>query len=169
MCSQIVLFLCVFKFCMLCWKHFKIVISVKTKSQQMTNVHIKNWSKSKLKTGPSMLRNKIGPICNVENCVFCCFCFLGVFSSFCFLQGERDLQEKQNKKLDQFLTSRRANIGPIFNFTTYINSWINVYTCVYIYIYIHMLHSRPTIHLYHQNRVSPLPTFTPPLPRKTSK
>ena len=40
---------------------------------------VKNWSKLALKTGPSMLRNKIGPVFNARNVVFFVY-----FSSFVF-------------------------------------------------------------------------------------
>ena len=42
-----------------------------------------------------------------------------------FLQGERDFQKtKKNKKMDQFLTLKKANIAPIFNSTIYIYMYI---------------------------------------------
>ena len=85
---------------------------------------LKNWSKLALKTGPSMLRNKIGPIFNARNVVFFCFLFLIFFWKILFfLQGEWDFQKQKNKKdkkLDQFLTLEKAKIGPVFNSTAYI-------------------------------------------------
>ena len=58
----------------------------KTKTKKKEGV--KNWSKVALKTGPSMLRNKIGLVFNASDVVF-----LGLFSFFFFkilffLQGE---------------------------------------------------------------------------------
>ena len=48
-----------------------------------------------------------------------------------FLQGEREKTKKTKttKKLDHFLTLKRARIGPLFNFTAF------------TYIYIYMLES----------------------------
>ena len=71
-----------------------------------------------------MLRNIIGPVFDFRNCVFfCCFFWL-VFqksSSFC---RENEIFENENlkkqKKLDQFLTLKRAKIGPVFDFTAHI-------------------------------------------------
>ena len=77
-----------------------------------------------------MLRNIIGPVFNFRNCVF--LLFLLVFQKiFFFLQGEWDFQNKKKQKMDQFLTLKRAKIGPVFNFTAYI----------YIYICTHTLQS----------------------------
>ena len=71
-----------------------------------------------------MLRNIIGPVFNFRNCVFFCCFFLLVFqksSSFC-RENEifKNKKAKKTKKLDQFLTLKRANLGPVFNFTAYI-------------------------------------------------
>ena len=76
-----------------------------------------------------MLRNIIGPLLNLKNCVFLLL-FLVCFSKILFfLQGERYFwkikTKKKTKKMDHFLTLKRAKIGPLFNFTAYI----------YIYIY----------------------------------
>ena len=62
----------------------------------MTDFEVKNWSKSTLKSGPSMSRNKIGPIVNFENCVYLLFvCFLAkTYSSFC---REKEISETNNK------------------------------------------------------------------------
>ena len=61
------------------------------------------------------------------------FCFLVVFCLFLknplliFLsKGERDFRKKKKKRMDQFLTYKRPNLGPVFNSTAYI----------YIYIYL---------------------------------
>ena len=61
-------FLCAFKFCMSCWKHYKNCgfshppLPKKNLNKRRIS-KVKNWSesKSKLKIGPSMLRNQIGP------------------------------------------------------------------------------------------------------------
>ena len=68
--SVFFLFWCFFKFCMFCWKHYKNrgfspPPQKKNKKKQTKNKLKKNWSKYKLKTGPSMLRNIIGPVFNL--------------------------------------------------------------------------------------------------------
>ena len=88
-----------------------------------------------------MLRNIIGPVFNFRNCVFFCCLFLLVFqksSSFC-RDNEifKKKKQKKQKKMDQFLTLKRAKNGPVFNFTAYI----------YIYIYICMLRSQQSDHV----------------------
>ena len=49
----------------------KIGVSAKTKKEKNTKKNkkpsVKNWSKLALKTGPIMLRNKIGPVFNARN------------------------------------------------------------------------------------------------------
>ena len=85
-----------------------------------------------------MLRNIIGPIFNFRNCVFFVV-FFGLFffqksSSFC---RENEIFQKKNKnkkqtKMDQFLTLKRANLGPIFNFTAYIYVLFNVSETLYV-------------------------------------
>ena len=72
-----------------------------------------------------MLRNIIGPVFNFRNCVFFLLFFWLVFqksSSFCRENEifENKKKKKQTKKMDQFLTLKRANLGPVFNFTAYI-------------------------------------------------
>ena len=85
-------FLCFFKFCIVAENTIKIGVSAKKKRKKKTKKNkkpsVKNWSKLALKTGPSMLRNKIGPVFNARNVVF-----FVLFSSFFekilfFLQGE---------------------------------------------------------------------------------
>ena len=125
-CSQIVSFfsfLCFFKFSIFCWKHYKNRGFSKTWKNKKPSV--KNWSKLALKTGPSMLRNKIGPVFNARNVVFFGFFFFFFFfeksSSFC-RDNEifKNKKTKKTKKLDQLLTLEKANIGPAFNSTAYI-------------------------------------------------
>ena len=121
-------FLCFFKFCMFCWKHYKnrgFSPPKKIKKHKKNKKpSVKNWSKLALKTGPIMLRNKIGPVFNARNGSF----FLGFFfaffeksSSFCRENEIFKNKKRQNKKkLDQFLTLEKAKIGPVFNSTAYI-------------------------------------------------
>ena len=93
-------FLRFFKFCIFCWKHYKnrgfSPKKKKQKHKKNKQPSVKNWSKLALKTGPSMLRNKIGPVFNARNVVFFCFLFLLFFeksSSFC-----RENEIFKNKK-----------------------------------------------------------------------
>ena len=56
---------------------------------------LRNWSKYKLKTGPSMLRNIIGPILTYENVFFVVFaCFQNPLLS----AGRRRFLKIENKK-----------------------------------------------------------------------
>ena len=105
-------FLCFFKFCIFCWKHYKNRGFSQKKKKKNTKKNkkpsVKNWSKLALKTGPSMLRNKIGPVFNARNVVFFLFVFLLFFeksSSFC-----RENEIFKNKK-----TKKTKKIGPVFN------------------------------------------------------
>ena len=53
-------------------------------------------------------------------CFFWVVCLLVFFqksSSFC---RENEIFENKKKNLDQFLTYKKENLGPTFNFTTYI-------------------------------------------------
>ena len=60
--------------------------------------HILNvWSKYKLKTGPSMLRNIIGPIFHLLNCVFGLLFLLVVEKSFSFCTENETVENKQTK------------------------------------------------------------------------
>ena len=124
-------FLCFFKFCMFCWKHYKIGFQQKQRKQQTNNkfhklklvqVNVKNWSKHVAQHNWTSFFSYIFLL------------FLCVFqksSSFCrenkILKNKK--QKNTQKKLDQFLTYKKARIGPVFNFTAYI------YTHIYIYIY----------------------------------
>ena len=114
MCSQIVSF---FLFCVslnfACFAENTIKIGVsaqkKKKQKKQKKPSVKNWSKLALKTGPSMLRNKIGPVFNARNGSFVLFvCFFILF----FLQRERDFQKqknKTNKKLGPVFYTRKGN------------------------------------------------------------
>ena len=68
-----------------------------------------------------MLRNRIGPEFSFRNCVFFC-CFFGLFfkNPLFFCRENEIFENKKKKKMDQFLTLKRAKIGPAFNFTAYI-------------------------------------------------
>ena len=86
MCSQIVSFFlfCVsLNFAFFAENTIKIGVSAKKKRKKTQKKNkkpsVKNWSKLALKTGPSMLRNKIGPVFNARNVVFFCFLFLLFF------------------------------------------------------------------------------------------
>ena len=74
-----------------------------------------------LKIGPSMLRNKVGPVFNTRNCV----CFL--LFLFCF---EKSSSCREN---DIF-----QKIGPAFNRKWQIlDQFLNLqHACIYLYIYI---------------------------------
>ena len=68
--SVFFLWRCFFRFCISVENTIKIGVSAKQKrkTQKHTkNPSVKNWSKLALKTGPSMLRNKIGPVFNATN------------------------------------------------------------------------------------------------------
>ena len=114
-CSQIVsvfAFCVSFNFAFFAENTIKIGVSAKKKEKKKKqNSKVKNWSKLKLKTGPSMLRNIIGPIFNFRNCIcFCCLLLL-VFqktSSFC-RENEIFKNKKKNKQ-------KNKKNGPVFNF-----------------------------------------------------
>ena len=106
----------------------KIGVSAPQKKEKNTKKNkkpsVKNWSKLALKTGPIMLRNKIGPVFNARNgSFFFGFFFFAFFeksSSFCRENEIFKNKKRQNKKkLDQFLTLEKAKIGPVFNSTAY--------------------------------------------------
>ena len=90
--------------------------------QKKQNSKVKKWSKLKLKSGPIMLRNIIGPLfLTLKRLCFFVF-FFGLFFKNP-LQGERVFRkqkQRKTKQLDHFLTLKRAKIGPLFNFTAYI-------------------------------------------------
>ena len=72
-------FLCFFKFCIFAENIIKIWVSAqkkRKKHKKNKKPSVKNWSKLALKTGPIMLRNKIGPVFNARNgSFFWFFCF----------------------------------------------------------------------------------------------
>ena len=80
---------------------------------------VKNWFKLKLKIGPSMLRNIIGPMFLASKNVFCCslFCFFYILLSAGGTRFSKTKTNKKNNELDQYLTLKRANVGPVLNFT----------------------------------------------------
>ena len=69
-----------------------------------------------------MLRNIIGPVFNFRNCVFFVVFFCLFFKNPLLSAGRMRFSKikKKKKKMDQFLTLKRANLGPVFNFTAYI-------------------------------------------------
>ena len=73
-------FLCFFKFCIFAENTIKIGVSANKKKEKNTKKNkkpsVKNWSKLALKTGPIMLRNKIGPVFNARNGSFFFLLFL---------------------------------------------------------------------------------------------
>ena len=97
----------------------------KQKKHKKQSSKVKNWSKLKLKTGPSMLRNIIGPVFNSKNVFFWLFCLL-VFQNPLLSAGRMRFSKLKNIKMDQFLTFKRANIGPVFNLTGYI--YVSIHT-----------------------------------------
>ena len=96
------------------------------KTQKKTN--FKNWSKLALKTGPSMLRNKIGPVFNARNGSFVFVYFYLFLENPLFFCRENEIFKNKKKSLDQFLTLEKAKFGPTFNSTAHI----------YIYIHTHI-------------------------------
>ena len=73
-----------------------------------------------------MLCNIIGPVFNFKICVFCCCCFFCLFYKNPLLSVGRMIFSKRTK-MDQFLTLKRAKIGPVFDLTIYI--YICAYAC----------------------------------------
>ena len=89
-----------------------------------------------------MLRNIIGPLFNFKNCVFSVV-FLGLFFKTPLLSAGRTRflktkKAKKTKKMDHFLTLKRAKFGPLFNFTAYIYMVMYVDICIYIYTHIYV-------------------------------
>ena len=70
---------------------------------------VKSCSKSCVKAGPRMLRNKMGPVFNTTTWSF--------FVVFVFI---KQTHPPPKKKMDQFLTQKRAKIRRAFNSTIYI-------------------------------------------------
>ena len=125
-CSQIVCFVS-WKFAWFAENTIAIVVSTRKQKQQWHIFKVKHWSKSNLKIGPSMLRNKLGPIFNIVNFVFCCFClFCQKDSPLC--SENKSFKNKKQRTLGPIVISRRANIGPALTLQR-----------MYIYIYIYIL------------------------------
>ena len=75
-----------------------------------------------------MLRNKVGPVLNFENVSFL---LLFVLKIVLFSAGRTSFcKYKKTKNLDQFVTLKRAQMGPAFNFAAH----IYIYIPVYIYV-----------------------------------
>ena len=104
-CSQMLSFLCFFKFCIFCWERYtnRGFSPKKGKSVQILNV--KTWSKYKLNIGPSMLRNILGPVFKLCKCAF--WLFLHVLKNP-LLSAGRTLFLKT--KMDQFLAQNRQTL-----------------------------------------------------------
>ena len=75
-----------------------------------------------------MLRNKLGPVFNIVNFVFCCcFClFCQKDSPLC--RENKSFKNKKQRTLGPIVISRRANIGPALTLQR-----------MYIYIYIYLI------------------------------
>ena len=68
-----------------------------------------------------MLRNIIGPVFNLYKSVFLVvFCLF--FKNPLLSAGRMNFLKIKSKKqkMDQFLTCKKGNLGPVFNFTAYI-------------------------------------------------
>ena len=88
---------------MFCWKHknwgFSPPKKEKKTHKKTKKASGKNSSKLALKLGPSMLRNKIGPVFNARNGSFVFVKFVIYFwKTLFFLQVERDFQNKKKQK-----------------------------------------------------------------------
>ena len=111
MCSQIVSFFlfCVsLKFAFFAENTIKIGVSANKKKKKKTKKNkkpsVKNWSKLALKTGPSMLRNKIGPVVNAKNVVFF-VCFLLFLKNPLLSAGRMRFSKTKKKKKQKTWTS----------------------------------------------------------------
>ena len=63
---------------------------------------------------------------------FFLFLFLLVFQKSLLSAGRMrflKIKSKKTKKVDQFLTYKKGNLGPVFNFTAYI--YVYIYVCAY--------------------------------------
>ena len=113
MCSQIVSFFlfCVsLNFAFFAENTIKIGVSAKKKKKNTKKTKkpsVKNWSKLALKTGPSMLRNQIGPVLNARNVVF----FLVSFSFFL----KNPLLSAGRMRFSKTKKQKHNKIGPGFN------------------------------------------------------
>ena len=95
-------FLCFFKFCIFAENTIKIGVSAKRKkgkkTQKKKKPSVKNWSKLALKTGPSMLRNKIGPVFNARNGSFVFVYFLFFLKNPLLSAGRTRFSKTKTKK-----------------------------------------------------------------------
>ena len=102
-------FLCFFKFCIFAENTIKIGVSAKKKRKKHTKKNkkpsVKNWSKLALKTGPSMLRNKIGPVFNARNVVFFVFFFLFFLKNPLLSAGRMRFSKTKKQKKQKKWTS----------------------------------------------------------------
>ena len=106
--------LCFFKFCMFAESTIKIGVSPpplpkknqKKNKKKKQNSKVKKWSKLKLKSGPIMLRNIMGPLFNFKIVSFFFWFVVQTSSSFC---RENEIFKKKTKK-------NNKKIGPLFNF-----------------------------------------------------
>ena len=93
-----------------------------------------------------MLRNIIGPLFNFKTCVFLLFFGLVFQKSSSFCWENEIFENKKTKKLDHFLTLKRAKIGPFltlqhiyicfFLFSFSLSFYLSIYLSIYLYIYI---------------------------------
>ena len=67
---------------------------------------VKNWSKLALKTGPSMLRNKIGPVFSARN---------GSFVFVYFLLKKNPLLSAGRTRFSETKKQKKQKLGPVFN------------------------------------------------------
>ena len=101
-------FLCFFKFCIFAENTIKIGVSAPKKRKRHKKnkkPSVKNWSKLALKTGPSMLRNKIGPVFNARNVVFFWFLFLLFLKNPLLSAGRMRFSKTKKKKKTKKKTS----------------------------------------------------------------
>ena len=80
----------------------KIGVSAPPKQKNKKKTSVKNWSKLALKTGPSMLRNKTGPVFNARNGSFL---FLFSFLNNPLLSAGRMRFSKKTKRRQKKWTS----------------------------------------------------------------
>ena len=115
-------FLCFFQFCIVAEKTIKIGVQQKEKTKITTFY--------KLKTGPRISKKLVQVCCATSLDQFLAYtpvffwgCFLLVFQNPLLSAGI--MRQKNNKqKNGPVLTYKKANLGPVFNLTTYI------YICV---------------------------------------
>ena len=100
-----------FQFCMFAENTIKIGVSAPPQKKKNTKKNkkpsVKNWSKLALKTGPSMMRNKIGPAFNARNGSFV-FGYLFFFLSSSFCRENEIFKNKKKKKLEPVFNTRKG-------------------------------------------------------------